>query len=131
MRIIDGDELDKQVKAVHKAVDTSMTNPDYDTGFHSATSQMQGLIAYMPTLDAVHIPCKIGDYVWAIRNFHGHLHPQPGLVSDMFFTRNMELCIVVKYVARGAWGEVVFPTEEKARAAINMKLFGKAKVHGE
>ena len=58
-RLIDANMLMKQVKAIHKAVDTSKINTDYDTGFHSATSQVQGLIAYMSTVDAVEVVrCK-------------------------------------------------------------------------
>ena len=41
------EKLIQQVKAIHNAVDTSKTNNDYNTGFHSATSQIQGLIDYM------------------------------------------------------------------------------------
>lgn len=51
-RLIDADALMEQVKAIHNAVDASQINQAYNTGFHSATSQMQGLIAYMPTIDA-------------------------------------------------------------------------------
>lgn len=51
--LINGNMLMEQVKAIHKAVDTSEINTDYDTGFHSATSQVQGLIAYMPCVDAI------------------------------------------------------------------------------
>ena len=51
MRPIDADELKRQVKFMHKAVNTRDINPDYDTGFHSATSQMMGLIEYMPTVE--------------------------------------------------------------------------------
>lgn len=47
--LISRSALLEQVKAIYKAVDTSEINVDYDTGFHSATSQIQGLIAYMPT----------------------------------------------------------------------------------
>lgn len=54
-RIIDANMLMEQVKAIHRAVDTSKINQDYDTGFHSATSQIQGLIAYMPSVDAIPI----------------------------------------------------------------------------
>lgn len=58
-RLIDANALMEQVKAIHKAVDTSAINTDYDTGFHSATSQVQGLIAYMPTVEAVEVVrCK-------------------------------------------------------------------------
>lgn len=51
MRPIDADALKEQVEAIHKAVNTRDRNPDYDTGFHSATSQIMGLIAYMPTVE--------------------------------------------------------------------------------
>ena len=71
-----------------------------------------------PTVDAVELPCRIGDTVWAIRSFHGIKSPQKGIVGDMFVTRDMELVIVVKYVARGKWGETVFATCEDAANAI-------------
>lgn len=64
------------------------------------------------------LPCKIGDTVWAIRNFKGHREPQQGVVSEMSYMKNMELHIVVKYVARGAWGKTVFATLQEAEAAI-------------
>lgn len=71
-----------------------------------------------PTVDAVELPCKIGDYVWAIRSYRGHKHPQRGIVGEMFFTQDMKLMIVIKHVARGVWGEKVFATYEEAQAAI-------------
>lgn len=49
MRLIDADKLMEQVKVIHRAVVTSKFNILYDTGFHSATSQIQGLIDTMPT----------------------------------------------------------------------------------
>lgn len=64
------------------------------------------------------MPCKIGDFVWAIRNFKGKKHPQRGIVSDMYFTNDMRLIIVVKYVARGEWGKTVFASDKEAYAAI-------------
>lgn len=70
------------------------------------------------TVDAVEVPCKIGDEVWAIRNYKGIKHPQKGFVSDMFFTRDMKLHIVVKHIARGEWGKDVFATYEEAAEAI-------------
>lgn len=69
----------------------------------------------------VELPCKIGDTVWCIRNFHGHKHPQEGIVSEMLFTKEMKLLIRVKYVGCGHWGEKIFPTREAAEAAINKK----------
>lgn len=49
IRLIDANNLMLQVKAIHDAVDTSEINNDYNTGYHSATSTIMGLIAYMPT----------------------------------------------------------------------------------
>ena len=69
-------------------------------------------------VDDVVLPCKIGDFVWAIRSFKGHKQPQRGIVSEMFFTNDMRLNIVVKYVARGEWGKTVFATDKEAYAAI-------------
>lgn len=78
-------------------------------------------IEQAPAVDAVELPCKIGDTVWCIRNFHGHKHAQEGIVSEMLFTKAMKLQIVVKYVGRGHWGEKIFPTREAAESAINKK----------
>ena len=72
----------------------------------------------VPTVDAVKLPCKIGDWVWAIRSYHGKKHPQRGIVSDMYFANDMSLIIVVKHIARGKWGETVFATDKDAYAAI-------------
>ena len=75
-------------------------------------------IAEAPTVDAVELPCKIGDFVWAIRSYKGKKHPQRGIVSDMFYMNDMTLQIVVKHVARGKWGETVFATDKEAYEAI-------------
>lgn len=45
-KYISVDKLMEEVKGMHRRV--SSVNTDYDTGFHSATSAMQGLIAAMP-----------------------------------------------------------------------------------
>ena len=63
-------------------------------------------------------PCKVGDTVWAIRDYKGVKHPQQGVVSEMFFTRDMKLMIVVKMIARGHWGKTVFLTKEEAEQAL-------------
>jgi|GEM_PF-2001065 len=67
------------------------------------------------------IPCKIGDTVWAIRNYKGAKHPQSGVVGEMFFMPDMSIQIVVKHIARGAWGETIFPSYEAAEHAIEQK----------
>lgn len=75
-------------------------------------------IAEQPTVDAVVLPCKIGDTVWAIRNYRGTKHPQQGRVSEMFFTTEMKLHIVVSHISRGEWGKTIFATREEAEAAL-------------
>ena len=76
------------------------------------------IIAHLPKAKAITLPCRIGDRVWAIRNYKGILHPQEGIVSDMYFSSNMELVICVKNIARGIWGKTVFATKEEAEAKI-------------
>lgn len=71
-----------------------------------------------PAVDAVELPCKIGNRVWAIRSYKGIKHPQEGIVSEMFFTDDMRLMIAVKNVARGVWGETVFCSYSEACKAI-------------
>ena len=67
------------------------------------------------------LPCKIGDKVWAIRNVHGVPKPQHGVVSDMLYTDDMRLSIVVRYIARGEWGKKIFGTLEEALEVISNK----------
>lgn len=68
------------------------------------------------TLD---IPCKIGDTVWAIRNYHSTKKIMSGKVSEMYFVgEKMKLCIVVKNISRGTWGKDVFGTYEEAIKAF-------------
>lgn len=64
------------------------------------------------------LPCKIGDTVWAIRNFSGTLIPKCGRVSELYFLPDMTLTIVVKHICRGIWGKTVFATKEQAEEAI-------------
>ena len=70
------------------------------------------------------LPCKIGDKVWAIRNYSGVKTPKCGVVSEMYFIEKMRLCIVVKNVARGEWGKTVFATCEEATAHIERSRYG-------
>ena len=81
--------------------------------------QFSQAIANAPTVDAVALPCRMGDMVWGIRrNFNnGHIAKR-GKVFQMFFGDDMRLCISVKNVCRGEWGKNVFATKEEAEAAI-------------
>ena len=64
-------------------------------------------------------PCKIGDFVWTIRSYKGIKHAQQGKITDMFFTKEMRLMIVVSHIARGSWGDKIFATEAEAEAKTN------------
>ena len=109
-RLIDANEAYEAVIDLSGQADTKSAY----AAFWKAGKEIQKL----PTVDSVEVPCKIGDFVWAIRNFKGKKHPQRGIVSDMYFLKDMSLQIVVKYVARGKWGETVFATDKDAYAAI-------------
>ena len=76
------------------------------------------IIELLPKAKAVALPCRIGDRVWAIRNYKGFLNPKEGIVSQMFFSDDMELVICVKGVARGLWGKTVFATQGEAQMEI-------------
>lgn len=76
------------------------------------------MILAAPKQEAVVVPCKIGEFVWAIRNYQGVPHPQQGKVSEMYFTKDMRLQIVVSHIARGYWGETIFATYGEAEKAI-------------
>ena len=64
------------------------------------------------------LPCKVGDTMWAIRNHCGVRYAKQGIVSEMFFTKDMKLLIVVKSIARGELGQKVFFTKEEAEKKI-------------
>ena len=77
-------------------------------------------IAEAPTVDAVEVPCKIGDLVWGIKKFnHETERVKQGIVHMMFFGEDMRLCICVKGVCRGEWGKNVFATKEEALAKMD------------
>lgn len=115
-RLIDMDSFRKE--PVFDRCHNSDLHDPYCMGYHDALDRVEEFLDIAPTVDAVEVPCKIGDFVWAIRNFKGKKHTQRGVVSDMYFLKDMSLQIVVKYVARGKWGETVFATDKEAYAAI-------------
>lgn len=87
------------------------------TGNLAGLSDLAILLSGNP-IDAVPVPCKIGDVVYGIRDYKGVPNVQKGFVGEMFFTKEMKLMIVVKHICRGYWLEKVFPTYEAAEAAI-------------
>ena len=72
----------------------------------------------LPTVDAVAVPCKMGDEVWGLKKYRSRLIPEKGVVYQMYFGDDMRLCICVKNVCRGEWGKNVFATKEEADAAL-------------
>ena len=106
MRLIDADALKKR---------WTIASPE---PYNTDAAEVLDSINEAPTVDAVQTPCKIGDCVYAIRNYKGVEQAQQGIVSEMFFTSDMELCIVVRHIARGKWGKTVFATSEECERAI-------------
>ena len=66
----------------------------------------------------IELPCRIGDWVWIVRNYSGMIKPTHGRVREMFFTSDMKLRIAVRNIGQGEWGKDIFPTKEEAIAAI-------------
>ena len=77
----------------------------------------------IPAVDAMVIPCKIGDTVWAVRRLSGgHLCAIKGVISDMqFIGSEMALSITIRGKCRGEWGKTIFATQEEAEAEIARK----------
>ena len=71
-----------------------------------------------PTVDAVELPCRMGDIVWGIQKHIRGFQPKQGVVNQMYFGEDMQLCICVKNICRGEWGKKVFATKEEADAAL-------------
>lgn len=67
----------------------------------------------------IKIPCRVGDEVYAIRKNNQTWMIKKGKVHEIYFIdKEMRACIVVKGIARGEWGKVVFPTYEEAMQRI-------------
>lgn len=64
------------------------------------------------------LPCAIGDAVWGIRNHKGHVCAHHGFVSEMYYSKDMKLIIVIKNICRGEFGKSVFHTREQAEKAL-------------
>ena len=69
----------------------------------------------------IELPCKIGDTVYGIRRYHGIRIVQSGIVSEMYFSRENRLIIVIKRIGRGYWGESIFGSFEEAEAALKKR----------
>lgn len=98
-------KIDGEIKAVHNALDEII----------------EKIARYEDLEEAgrlVELPCKIGDMVYGIRRWYGTNIAKAGPVSEMFYTQNGKLMIVIKNVCRGHWGDKIFATLEEAEAAL-------------
>lgn len=92
----------------------------YDKTVHDIFNAIRRRIRKCSTLNAIELPCKIGDMVWGIKKFnHETKSVKQGIVHMMFFGEDMRLCICVKGVCRGEWGKNVFATKEEALAKMD------------
>ena len=91
---------------------------EYDRVHIGPPGGARKLIAEAPTVDAVELPCRIGNVVWGIKKCNQKYVAKRAPVTQMFFVENMRLCICVKDVCRGEWGKKVFATKEEAEAAL-------------
>ena len=74
----------------------------------------------------IELPCKIGDKVYGVRRFHSEGDERfrvlseicCGVVSEMYFTSQNRLQILIENVCCGYWGENIFGTLEEAEAAL-------------
>lgn len=115
MRLIDADELSGKIADLRCVL--SSYN-DYNIGIDDAEREVD----HAPTVEAVPIPCKVGDEVWCLRDTRVYNKPVKGTVTEIYFRDNMDMCIVVRRLCRGRWGERVFATEQEAQAAIDRRL---------
>lgn len=83
-----------------------------------APREIDRLLDYLQKNNVTALPCKRGDKAWVIRNHRGKKYPHQGVVSEMYFTADMQLAIVVRGCGRGVWGQKVFPTMEDAAQAL-------------
>ena len=118
MRLIDADKLFDALEDDKANLIQSGYNAEQISGLNMALCS----INIAPTVEAVPIPCKVGDEVWCVRDTKAYQKPVKGVVSEIYFRDNMDMCIVVRRLCRGRWGERVFATEQEAQAAIDRRL---------
>lgn len=66
----------------------------------------------------VELPCKINDVVYGLVKYKGGMKVRKGIVNEIYFTKKMELVIVMYHLIRGKWEKDIFPTEEAAETAL-------------
>ena len=118
MRLIDADALMTEVRCLCDGCNSNegsrCESCEYD--------DLAYTIEIAPTVDAVALPCKVGDEVWCVRDTRVYNKPVKGTVTEIYFRDNMDMCIVVRRLCRGRWGERIFATEKEAQAAIDRRM---------
>ena len=96
--------------------------PAFPCGGNCARRLITNALNLIYSRNNANLPCKVGDEVWAIRQYRHIKIPVKGKVSEMYYIdESMTLCIVVKGVCRGEWGKTVFPSLEEAANYLNLK----------
>jgi hypothetical protein len=117
------ERLTKKIDNIYVAKQIRMSNGDL-VGNQRCLNKLGELEDLEEQGLLLQLPCKIGDTMWTIRCGRGCTKTaQQGIVSEMFFTNEMRLMIVVKYVARGEFGKTVFHTQEEAEEAIERNSY--------
>ncbi len=66
----------------------------------------------------VHLPCKIGDEAWGIRNIGKTKHLMSGVVTELYYSQEMRLIARIRGICGGEVGKAIFITREEAEAAL-------------
>ena len=91
---------------------------EYDRVHVGEPGGARKLMEDAPSINAVEIPCKIGNEVWGIKKFNHGVKVCKGTVYQMYIIEDMKLSIVVRGVGCGEWGRNLFATKEEAEEKI-------------
>ena len=116
-KLIPLSEVKKKLTAVRQYF-SGYPSTDQDKLARSVAKLCMEEVGKIKPVDAVEVPCKIGDTVWCIQNNFGRPSAKQGIVSQMCFVEDMRLSIYVRGLCGGEWGVRVFATREEAEAAI-------------
>ena len=116
-KLIAFSEVKKKITAVRQYF-SGYPSTEQDKLARSVAKLCMEEVGKIKPVDAVEVPCKIGDEVWGLKKYRGRQIPKQGIVCQMYFGDDMRLCISVKNVCMGEWGKNVFATEEEALTAI-------------
>lgn len=115
------DELiskDNILKTIREWTNEYIPQTLYGDGYDDAVKDIIKLIETEIPVNAVELPCEIGDTVWVICHAGRNHLIKEAKVSDMYFSANMELVVVLYNVHRGIVGKHIFRTKGEAEAAL-------------